>query len=962
MAAQDYTKSRSKTGLFFILLPMLFVVSSKNSIFKNLVATLLWLSHTDDSPCKAIFRGAYALVFIAFLFCSCSNSETNVAGNFDSYPEIESEADTLADMVRIHSTGAETFLGTTVATAKANERPQMKTFFDYDFSIAQHETTCSEFNSLMGMQLPCEQNGLPVTNVTYYDAVLFANAKSKSERLDTAYLYTATTFDKDGHCVGMEGFKFDASANAYRLPTESEWILVASQGWTPKEAWNAENSNYKVHPVCTAGKNKVNVCDMEGNVKEWVNDWLGHFSTSPANDFLGAPDGGGIGERVVKGGSYRDEESSINVYSRGDVYLVTSANTANYIGFRLAFGAIPNPTWIDRNGNINDNPIVALANSSTIRKLMGSYQTKLVFRNDVTGNLAFIDYTNVPASVTEIEDSLDVYHPDISPNGDWVAFCTGLEGVSGKSTVYVRNISNPASPATRLDVESAAIPRWRITTEGDTAIVYVTDAGNNKNDADFFAKSTWQVTFANGKFGPPQKLFDGAYHGGLDENGIFAVTGARLLRVRITDAPRSQNDNAHDTIWYNEEQACNASMSKDGSKRTAFLDFGGKTGQDFVGKSYATHERLLIADSTGKLIQSVESPSGYTFDHSEWSNEGIVATIANSDGAHTKIVYVNLEDSSIVELAEGEELWHPSIWTAHKKQSADNNILNLDSAGLYYGENAKFCVYELRKKMEHFWTQLNSFNVVAFGSSRTLFGLDPREMRHNALLNFGYSGGDMIGSEYLFENYILNHKGNVKYIVVEITPNAFWRMPEHDWNSIYNMNAGFHYDESHNFWKDGIPEGFIDAVIESPTFLHKETLPYRDEFSLPSISWLNPVLENDPSYTPYDAFMVEDNFRRFGNIVNKASEAGIKVIALNYPVHPGYGNLYMVGPYGPSNEVAKKVLDRVAAMNVIVMDENKWGKHDYTNEMAYDYDHLSYLGAIQLTHRVDSLIQVLEKP
>ena len=44
-------------------------------------------------------------------------------------------------------------------------------------------------------------------------------------------------------------------------------------------------------------------------------------------------------EGVVKGGSYRDEESSINVYSRGDVYLVTSANMANYIGFRLCCSA-----------------------------------------------------------------------------------------------------------------------------------------------------------------------------------------------------------------------------------------------------------------------------------------------------------------------------------------------------------------------------------------------------------------------------------------------------------------------------------------------------------------------------------------------------------------------------------------------------------------------------------------------
>ena len=74
-----------------------------------------------------------------------------------------------------------------------------------------------------------------------------------------------------------------------------------------------------------------------------------------------------------------------------------------------------------------------------------------------------------------------------------------------------------------------------------------------------------------------------------------------------------------DTIWYNKEQACNASLAKDSSKRTAFLDFAGKTGRNFIGKDYATHQYILIADSTGKLKQYIQAPTGYTFDHSEWA-------------------------------------------------------------------------------------------------------------------------------------------------------------------------------------------------------------------------------------------------------------------------------------------------------------------------------------------------------
>jgi hypothetical protein len=36
------------------------------------------------------------------------------------------------------------------------------------------------------------------------------------------------------------------------------------------------------------------------------------------------------------------------------------------------------------------------------------------------------------------------------------------------------------------------------------------------------------------------------------------------------------------------------------------------------------------------------------------------------------------------------------------------------------------------------------------------------------------------------------------------------------------------------------------------------------------------------------------------------------------------------------------------------------GEHDYTDEMAYDKDHLSQAGAEKLTHRLDSLIKTLD--
>ena len=65
------------------------------------------------------------------------------------------------------------------------------------------------------------------------------------------------------------------------------------------------------------------------------------------------------------------------------VYTVTSTTRTEYLGFRLAFGEIPDPVWIGNNGAVTSR-ITPLANSSLIRAETGSSKVKLAFRNDLT--------------------------------------------------------------------------------------------------------------------------------------------------------------------------------------------------------------------------------------------------------------------------------------------------------------------------------------------------------------------------------------------------------------------------------------------------------------------------------------------------------------------------------------------------------------------------------------------------
>lgn len=897
-----------------------------------------------------------------------------------------------ADLRKMTTKNTEVYVGTNLESAWVKDRPQMKVLLSYDYSLGKHEVTCGEYNAVVSspevgvpgsVLLECENELLPATNMTFYDAALYANARSKLEHYDTAYVYTDVVRDADGHCVGLNGFTFHPEVEAYRLPTEAEWVLAASKNWNPQKGWTSENSNYMPHVVCSAeemvGKeDSTFLCDMAGNVMEWTNDWLGSFQDTTIQNFVGAPDGGGLGERVLKGGGYRNAVASINLHSRGDVYTVTSSTRAEYVGFRIAFGAIPDAVWMGRDGKASTSRMVVLNNSFALYNVTGVFEAKVVFRNDLTGNLAFVDYSNAGGtpSVTEIVDTIDSYHPDISPDGKKVAFCTGVEGVGGKSELYVRNLSGAGSNLVRLNVESAAIPRWKVTPEGDTVIVYVSDAGNNKNAGEFFAKSTWQVPFSNGQFGTPTKLYDGAFHGGVSGNGTLAVTGSRLLRAHVLDSL----GNPHDTVWYNGDQACNVSLSKDGTDRTLFLDFGGEQGRSFVGYRYASHEQVLVMDHMGRLIHMAKAPLGFSFDHAEWAPQGYtdiaaaglaVASLVNADGAHEKIVLLNFTNNAVMELVSGEELWHPCLWI---RPMALNLVvppgepaLALDSAGVYllpfYPEEAAV----FRLKMEIFWRYITTAQVLAYGSSRVEQGVDPERFPDLNMLNLGAMGIDVKRDLYFARNYGLNHSQNLKAIVLSLDFD-YWK-PSNDILNQIIIYPGYIYDRNHDFWKEGIPSTLLERVEYS----YAPSAEMRQGFSEHGVavaakgSWEKDGVEvlGDSMVTEERMQYIDSVFEDIAQFAQDCANRQIHFVGIIFPQAPQFRNTGSFGLYGIQRSVVENIIARFDSLSrenpyFHLMDENKMGLHDYTDDEAANRDHLSFLGTRKLTERLNALLKTLK--
>ena len=891
-------------------------------------------------------------LFILFLFLgleACSNSESAAATQKE--PDyLESLA--LNDFALIRSKGNSVVLGTDDTSASVKDRPSMVASFDYDYLIGKHEVTCGE------MALDCSDS-LPATNVTFFDAVLYANKLSSLNGLDTAYTYTKASFDEEGSCVALEGLVFHSEKNAFRLPTEAEWIYAAQKDWNPAKSWNSKNSGFELHPVCSM-KNADSICDMAGNAMEWVGDLLVTFQAKGVANFVGGMAVGGVEERVLKGGSFRNEPLAMHLYNRGDVYAVTSSTKAPYVGFRLAFGAIPEPSYMDLQGNVGAVSYSVLVGRSRVNEFVGQFFSKMVFRDDYSDNLVYVDFSAENAIVSEMNVGVSAYHPDISPDGKYVAFSTGFEGIPGKSEVYVRQLSGGESEILKLNVGSAAIPRWRVLDNGDTVIVYVTSAADNKQESSFLQQETWQVPFKDGSFGTPKKLFNGAYHGGVA--GDLAVTGSKLLRARV---------HGKDKVWYNGEQACNVSLSQGGARQTLFLDFAGKTGQNFVGTSYGTHQRALIADSLGNLVLSVAAPEKFSFDHTEWiqaSDSLFVATLANVNGAHQKVVLVNSVTGEMLELVSGMEVWHPVFWAQEKDPDFS---WNLDSLGFYYTENGQPTHY-LSQKMSIFWTYRDSAEIVGLGNSHMQAGFVADFMSRFAI-NMSAVPCDMHCVEFLYENYISLHVKNLKYLIVSLD---FDLWGENDAGGAMQMNTGdapgFKYDENHGFWENQIDSLFVQRVNEivAPYTLYEQIRMSRGWMHTPCVpDWdskgekFAEVIE-DSTWSD-DPARYEANFSALLRVLALAKEQNITVVGVLFPISPYYKNTGSYGRHGMRRSTAKKVMERVERLaldnsHFILMDENKMGNHDYAGDVAFDYDHLCWQGAATFTHRLDSLLKTLE--
>ena len=210
------------------------------------------------------------------------------------------------------------------------------------------------------------------------------------------------------------------------------------------------------------------------------------------------------------------------------------------------------------------------------------------------------------------------------------------------------------------------------------------------------------------------------------------------------------------------------------------------------------------------------------------------------------------------------------------------------------------------------------------------------------------------------------HAKNLKYLVIEIAPDLMSNSRSARFLTLFGQAPGYIYDRNHQFWKDGVPAEFVRIVDENNRYTVEDSLEYVSTLGLlklESRGWGSDVqVMRDTILSQMDEKIYRKVVDSLTTFIDTTQNKGFKIIGLVYPQSPRYASTGSFGRHGTQRSLAKQTLDYFDSLSrvyphFILVDENKFGAHDYSDSMAFDFDHLSAQGAERLSARLDSLLK-----
>ncbi len=906
-----------------------------------------------------------------------------------------------AELVTLDAAGTTFTMGSNSALATQYERPPHPVGFTYDYAVGAVEVTQAEFGRVMGADALADAiepgeagigDSLPVYNVTWYDAVLYCNARSRLEGYDTVYSYTARC-PAGGDCpYVLENLSIHYERFGYRLPTEAEWEYACRAGTTTEYYWGdaraAEDSVGRyawyslnsdgVQPVATKRPNARGLFDMAGNVGEWVNDWLAPYGSAEQLDPVGPrhlpyEQFERDWERPVRGGSWDLGSAFLRSSSRSGPYQTGAEVADPSIGFRVALGAFVADSlnaWDPGGDTLGEFRTVAYA--SHLIDVLGTADAKLVFTAIAGGipRLYVVDFASTDLRPVPLPDSLPVVAPVISPDGDYVAYGSKREGFESGSRLTVRRLDTTDVTCVRSEPsEDAFLPRWWTSDTAQSTYLVYTDGASLNHLPRWETERTLRRTVDGLSLGAPEVVTTrGSFHGGLSADGRFLATG--YSRAHVLDLDQDviipyfvpPFNGLDDTV-----QVCNVSISPSVSEtdNILLLDFGSTASSTLVGRAYGLHEILFecTSDRYNKHVEHwyVCPSGGASWNDVEYATHPDFAVGLAQRPDTQSVMLIDLADSSYVELVRGAGLRDPFLWIdpLALPQVADpyRFFARYDLPTYAVGQ------VTLHAKMKLFWKRRETLECAAMGTSLEHFGMDMSRISVPGL-SMGTCSADRYGAIVLTREYFLRHCPALKAVVMELAP-GFLRgnpYPETPYVLSIGDTKGYALDREHVFWEDSVPRAVQERIERFDGSDWEGLDTTGTPLHVAGEGWGEPIFDMG-DYAFSDTF-VQLHLSHLAQLGDTLAGRGIHLLMVRFPQNPLYATTGMAGRYGPSDStfaLLEAWLDDQQSRNAYFhyYDAHLDGTHDYTDDEAMDASHLNSTGARKLTARVDSVLRAI---